>query len=98
MTAMGLLLVDNDREYHDRHGGNIDLTQRGQATTSITQKAGISHLSSTESHFNEASLRSTPVNVVEARRTKNARRQPPRQTGIVQPEGVQMKADSQALR
>ena len=35
--------VNNDRGYHDQHGGSIDLTQRGQTTSSITQKAGISH-------------------------------------------------------
>ncbi len=67
---------------------------KDQATTSITQKAGMSHLPGTNSHFNEALLRSTPASVASARITKIARRQPPHQASTVQPEGVQKTRNS----
>jgi hypothetical protein len=51
---------------------------KDQATTSITQNAGTSHLYRTKFYFNGASLPSAP-----ARRLKNVRRQP------VQPGGIQ---------
>jgi len=69
-------------------------TSKDQATTSITQKAGTSHLSGTNSYFNEASLQSRPASVLRARRTKNARRQPPHQASTVQPQGVQKTRNS----
>jgi hypothetical protein len=68
---------------------------KDQATiTSTTQKASMSHLPGTNSHFNEALLRSTPASVVGARRTKNARQQPPSKASTVRPEGVRKTRDS----
>lgn len=45
-----------------------------EAIIFITQKANMSHLPDTSSHFNEASFRSTLASIARVRRTKNARR------------------------
>ncbi|RDL33030.1 uncharacterized protein BP5553_08469 [Venustampulla echinocandica] len=83
-ASMGLLVIENDRGYHDQHGGSINLTQRGHTITSTTQK---------ETYFNKDSFRSTPLGVTRARRT-NARRHHPRRASEVQLEGLRKTRNS----
>ena len=73
-------------------------TARDPATTATTQKTGILHLSSPQSHFNKALPQSTPTGVTRARSIKTLRRQFPHKASIVQPEGVQKARNSKGRR
>lgn len=69
-TAMGLLVVNNDRGYYDQYGENIDLEQRGQTTT---QKASVTRARRTKNAGRQPPRQASTVQSEGVRKTRNSR-------------------------